>query len=1131
MTRLLLALMPLAVCMAPLCAAPPVIQTVLEVGKSGLPAQITAPSLKTPPLLAGPMTLALTEGKDALALPPLAAAEPNVFELPQPVAGLALSLRYGGDRYPFVEITVGDTRAPGTGAPTRRVTVSLTMSLPPQADQVFFPATDRAHEPLTPGDKPREYGYAHGGIQTALPLGQLYSAKQDWGLAFFQELGLLVEPWRVTLSRAQVSAPTEVTIALPLTVASGQGARRRVYFAATQGDWRPALGAVLAQFPQAFVPPHPEAVGLDGPFVCSGGTPPDERLADWRGQGCNVVEIHATFPFYGDYVPTREMWTPLIDDTWHNLRATIPEGERPAESDWRGIVAAVEQKHPPAMTAAKVRDYIERLHAHGMKGLIYYNPTEAWIPWAEEHFHGDMRFDAQGKPLPTWYESSCMVPDVTRPWGKHMIEQIKGELAAYPKLDGVFFDQSASGGHDLTVLCHEASEIVRARGGLCWWNGPYNMELAALADGMMTEGGGSSTYRSLTDISQYYGLAGKSCVSLGAATPAGYAEMLSRGVQPQPVGGSYDDLKQRWSPLFRTLRGRQWVLEAHALDPVPGFESNIYRVTDGNVAVTLVPERVWQEEPAVAYDVPVTVRLPEASAIKAAYLLAPDWRGYHKLALLRRGNVLTFTVPRVKWAGLVVLAKTGVFPAVEGPLHVVRGQKTQARYIVDNWTAQPVSADLLVKSGAVETRVQGQARPGASVGAALELPASEAATLVLDATGKLSSGDLPPVAELAVEPPVALMLSAPERVLDDETADLRIAVLSHLPAGTKLALSLQSRVVRLGGRDHERSLSAFTPRAESLTLCDVPLEAIRAGEGLIAVTARRGEDVVARAERPLRVVATALGPEALGHIQSAVLEFEIFGADGGGYAHKPVSLNGVVIGDPPTGSGDSWHPATLALPADALKAIAEHNEITIDNKVGDAFKVRNFRLLLTMRGGILAVSQTDAGTYTGWTDWLYGEGKQFAAGEPMAGIRVDLRIDPSRREKYEWFFGTPQSGKLVLEAFGVDGGVYAHKPISVNGAVIGDLPSAGSPWTEISLPLTADALAQLQTRNAVRIENSKPIDAFKVRRLRLEIVNTAGKAWTTETDEGPYTSCGWDFAEGKVGSPISSDLVFREGIE
>ncbi len=176
MSRTNLALLSLSVLLPVLAqAAPPILPTVVEVGKTGLPTQIKAPSLKTSQLLTGPMTLALIEGKDTLALPALVAAEPNVFALRQPVTGLSLTLRYGRDRYRFLDLTIGNT-----GDKPRAVSVALTLKLRPQADRVFFPATARAHEALTPGENPREYGYAHGGIRTALPVGQLYSAREDW---------------------------------------------------------------------------------------------------------------------------------------------------------------------------------------------------------------------------------------------------------------------------------------------------------------------------------------------------------------------------------------------------------------------------------------------------------------------------------------------------------------------------------------------------------------------------------------------------------------------------------------------------------------------------------------------------------------------------------------------------------------------------------------------------------------------------------------------------------------------------------------------------------------------------------------------------------------------------------------
>jgi len=76
------------------------------------------------------------------------------------------------------------------------------------------------------------------------------------------------------------------------------------------------------------------------------------------------------------------------------------------------------------------------------------------------------------------------------------------------------------------------------------------------------------------------------------------------------------------------------------------------------------------------------------------------------------------------------------------------------------------------------------------------------------------------------------------------------------------------------------------------------------------------------------------------------------------------------------------------------------------------------------------------------------------------------------------------------------------------------------------MELSADAVAALSQQVRVVIANSTPPDAFKVRRARIEITNDAGERFATMTDEGAYTSVGWEFAEGVVGSPIRIELTF-----
>ena len=1097
---------------------------------TGLPAEILATDVQPANLLVAPASLIVRENDKEVPTPTLAPVGPNEYAGDSPESNLKLALKYGVAQLPFVEVSLANQTDEA-----RSLSCTLSLPLRPAADRAFFPAGERPRITLQLNEPPISYAYHSGGIRTAMPLGQVYTPSQDWGLAFFGEFGDLIEPFGTSLSRSEQRTLVEIGLRMPC--AAKGTATRRIYFAATRGDWRPALGAVLAQFPKAFEPQNPDIAPLHGPFVCSGGTPSDESIQEWYDQGCRVVEIHGTPPFYGEYVPKQEVWTPFCDDKWRSLR-TLPPDERPAlDAPWQEIQAFVEKRHPPNMTRAKVNDYIDRLHQHGMKGLIYFNPTEAWAPWALANFPDDRRLGPDGKPILIWYEqSAAMIPDKNRAWGKYLLDQIRGELEIYPEVDGVFFDQSAGGGHDLTELCAEGCRIVRARGRICWWNGPYNMELAALADGMMTEGGGSERYRQLTEMIQYYGIAGKPIISLGHANTLGYAEVLAHGVIPKPVGSSQREMAQRWFPLFEWFRNRRWVLDAHALEiqlttsvgPAAsrsGVNANLYRVPDGNLVLPMSRDPLPTDETKPMFSVELTVRVPDADQVRAAYLLAPDLLGYHKLPFSREANEIRITVPRLRPAALLVLAKTGVFPALDGPLHLVRGAQGNIRWVLDNWTQEPKKTLMSLESPLGNGTLEKEVAVGGtlSLEVLVEVPADSAEPrAALTASAQVDGVEMAGKAELWLDPPVLVMAEAPAQVRDDETFAVKVNLLSHLPEKTPVRVEAASKDCQF-----EQPAQTVTVMPEKLAALELKARPTRAGDALIRVKAVAPDDVTASVQVPVQVLATALAPGGLDKVRAGKLVFDTFGVGAGRYAHKPIAINGVEIANVPGPGGDAWsNDKVMPLPAEALKTLRERNEITIGNEVGDAFKVRNFRLILRMRGGISVVSSVDRGVYTGWKDWLYGEGKQFASTEPLTGITVNIPIDPNRTERYEEFFGVPKSGRLILEINGADGGRYAHKPVSINNRPVGDLPTAGD-WREVSMDLTADALESLMTRNEVVIENSQPPDAFKVRRARIQIENTEGDEFVTETEEGAYTSVGWKFAEGKVGSPIRFSLQFR----
>ncbi len=581
----------------------------------------------------------------------------------------------------------------------------------------------------------------------------------------------------------------------------------------------------------------------------------DETIQLIHDQGCRVVEIHGWSPLYGEYVPVKEPWTVFCDDKWRRLKETLaPEDLPAADATWRELQALVEQHHPPTMTVAKLNDYIERLHQHGIKGLMYFNPTEAWAPWAEDMFPDDRRLGPDGKPLLVWHDqSAAMFPDKDRPWGKYLLDQIRGELETFPEVDGIFFDQSAGGGHDLTLLCAEGCRIVREQGKICWWNGPYNMELAALADGMMTEGGGTERYRSLTEIIAYYGIAGKPIISLGPAAEAGYAEVLIHGIIPKPVGAE-NVMAQRWAPLFAWLKNRRWVLDAHALEVSGDIQVNLFRLPDGNLVAPMVCDDYLAEEVTPTLDVAVTVRVPEADRIRAAYLLAPDVLGYHKLDMQRDGDALTISVPRLGRAGLLVLATGGTFASLDGDLHVVRGADNTVRWAFDNWTDEPVQAGLRLQSVSGEGRTVAAGTSTQTEGE-LAVPADFAdARIVVDASASVGGAELAAAPELWVDDMLTVIADAPAELRDDETVSVRAQVLGHFDAATTVTVEAASDFFDLAPATREVALDPGEVASVEFTGA-----AVRAGEATIRVRSTGG-GATAEATTSARVVATAIAP-------------------------------------------------------------------------------------------------------------------------------------------------------------------------------------------------------------------------------------------------------------------------------
>jgi hypothetical protein len=129
-------------------------------------------------------------------------------------------------------------------------------------------------------------------------------------------------------------------------------------------------------------------------------------------------------------------------------------------------------------------------------------------------------------------------------------------------------------------------------------------------------------------------------------------------------------------------------------------------------------------------------------------------------------------------------------------------------------------------------------------------------------------------------------------------------------------------------------------------------------------------------------------------VAGLTLRMGAFNSLGDQWADKPVKINGVVVGRLPiTGGTLRWHddPA-LDVPAEVARKVFAAGlqaggdlelAVSVDNHVGNCFKVRNLQVSLLGRAGGKYLSTTARDVTCSDAGWLYAEGKCVRLGEPV----------------------------------------------------------------------------------------------------------------------------------------------------
>jgi hypothetical protein len=119
-----------------------------------------------------------------------------------------------------------------------------------------------------------------------------------------------------------------------------------------------------------------------------------------------------------------------------------------------------------------------------------------------------------------------------------------------------------------------------------------------------------------------------------------------------------------------------------------------------------------------------------------------------------------------------------------------------------------------------------------------------------------------------------------------------------------------------------------------------------------------------------------------------------------------------------------------------------------------------------------------------------------------------------------------KSAKLTLEVFGNNGKAFGDKTLTLNGIVLGVLPTGTDQWSKAEFKLSPAALAALTKANVTAITCPKSEDKFKVRNLRLTVTLADGSEALGSRSGALTSHADWTYFEGKAfGQPTDSGPI------
>ena len=566
----------------------------------------------------------------------------------------------------------------GGQAPLRSVRFSYLLPLP---RGFYFWAPDGGAPRLLDGtfEKQLIYGLGGEGVRgIAIPLVSIF---KPGGPSFSLALPLEIPVVRVIFSIEPsllpegVSAPGVECDWLRITfdlagAGGGRSLETGLWLYAHADDWRPALRQFAEKYREYFDPVRRTA---GGEGILSRIEPPQVNIAfltNLQRREVRLVRLNWNYFRSGEWVPPQAVR--FNDFTWTSQADTAY----------------------PNISVALVRSAIDNLSQFKFRPVLqaaFSGSCGAEV--ADNRFADDLALDERKKTRPGGDGELLMCAGPASPFGLAMIENQRRMLELYPQAEGYFFaDWGLTGldfGHDdsLTVIHGRpayrlaANRLGVGRTLVTLVNQAKKMAIATTPSNIGECRGldalcVTSPDAGLLSRAAYLGLWRPLLAdpAAGSRLPPVEAEEwlkeeLIQGVIPaDPELGEEATLARAYRPLFLNLRGREWLLEPHALEISAGLRGQVFSIPaearsgEQDILVCLVQPGLRLAEEVQRSGMRVRLRLPASTEyVRATWTPAARNAWPVPVNIVREGEDdeqrLTIALPPFGPAGVLRLSR------------------------------------------------------------------------------------------------------------------------------------------------------------------------------------------------------------------------------------------------------------------------------------------------------------------------------------------------------------------------------------------------------------------------------------------------------------------------------------------